>query len=217
MSDRTSRIEAEQWTASLSLVVNPVDGFTGDGPVRGSVVRLESADADPVTTRSGYRVFLDLPAGSVTVVVDGGDRYLDERRENVDVIDLSDPNTEVDPTDVATLPVETIELHPAPAYQFPSGATVLRGVVRDASENPVSGATVAIRDIDRAVETDETGEFVLFVDVQSNDDVTVEEDGAVMVDENVPMVDVNHPIYGPLSESIDVSEGALVSATLRYP
>lgn len=145
MSDRrTARTEVGTWITTLSLAVVLEDGFTNESPVRSPEVRLEGIDVEPVTTPSGYQVFLDLPADPVTVVVDGRNPFLDERREAVDVIDLSDPNADVDPADPESLPVETVVLRPAPSYRFPSGATVVRGVVRTASDEPVSDATVSI-------------------------------------------------------------------------
>lgn len=216
MSDRrTIRIEAGTWTTMLSLVVVLEDGFTGKSPVRGPQVYLEDVDAEPVTTPSGYQVFLDLLPDPVTVVVDGGDRFLDERREDVDVIDLSDTNTDVDPADPDSLPIETVVLRPAPAYRFPSGATMVRGVVRTASDEPVSDATVSIDKLDPIVETTTRGEFVLFVDPE-DDDVSIHADETVTIAGNLPTVDVSHPAHGTLSEPISLAEGDLATTKLRY-
>lgn len=212
---RPTRIETGTWTTSLSLVVALEDGFTGKSPVRGPEVRLEGVGTEPVTTPSGYQVFLDLPPDPATVVVDGGNRFLDERRENVDVIDLSDPNTDVDPTDPESLPVETVVLRPAPAYRFPSGATVVRGVVRTASDEPVSDAMVSIDGLDLAVETTAGGEFVLFVDIE-DDDVSVHVNETVTVAGDSPTVGISHPTHGKLSEPISLAEGDLVTTKLRY-
>lgn len=216
MSDhRTARIETGTWVTTLSLAVVLEDGFTNKSPVRGPEVRLESVDVEPVTTPSGYQVFLDLPADPVTVVVDGGNRFLDERREAVDVIDLSDPNVDVDPADPESLPVETVVLRPAPSYRFPRGATVVRGVVRSASDEPVSDATVSIDGLDPTVETTTRGEFVLFAD-PGDDDVSIHADETVTIAGNSPTVDVSHPAHGTLSELISLAEGDVATTKLRY-
>ena len=129
MSERDDAVAAGTTTTRLSLAVKLVDAFTGGRPAGTPRVSLADVDADPIEKPSGYRVFLDLDAGPVTVDVDGGEPYLDARREDVDAVDLSDPDTDLDPSDPDTLPVTTVELLPAPPYRFPAGATLVRGHV----------------------------------------------------------------------------------------
>jgi len=211
-------------TARLSLAVQPVDRYTGRSPRGGVEVGLEGVEATPVRNPSGYHVFLDLDPGEVTVVVDGGAAFLNRRVTGVTAIDPSDPATTVDPSDPDTLPLETIELGPAPAYRFPAGATLVRGIVSDPNEVPVSGASVSVVDGEPATTTNEDGEFVLFFDPVLASDVT-EVDGrsVVVVDGGPPEIAVSHSVHGDTSEVLAddgesiVAEGALTSVGVAYP
>lgn len=170
---------------TLAFAVSLVDGFTGDRPGDGVTVTLESADAEPVANPSGYHVFLDLGTDEVTLSVDGGDRYVDERRriviasdgdssESGDLVDRASdaPSlTEGVETSVVSDPSEPIEIEltPTPAYEFPRTATLVRGHAEDANGNPVTGASVRLREFDPEVETTDTGEFALYVPVSAED------------------------------------------------
>ena len=162
---------------TLGFAVRLTDGFTGDWP-DGATVEIDPADVEPVVNRSGYHLFLDVDADAVTLTVDGGDSYVDERRRvvlahdadgdgagNSDAeIDTDDVSGDV-PTHVVTDPAEPIEIEltPTPAYAFPSSTTTVRGHVEDDDGDPVAGATVALREFDPTVATTDDGEFALWV------------------------------------------------------
>ncbi len=233
MSDRSVAAEFGRQTARLSLAVRLVDRFTARTPRSDPRVRLEGRNATPVENPSGYHVFLDLDAGTGTLRVEGGTKYVDRRVTDVDVIDLSDPGTTVDPSDPDTLPLETVALAPSPAYRFPAGTTLVRGVVSGPSGDPLPNARLVVKDGDAVTRTeggpvtrtDGNGEFVLFFDPVTADDV-VEIDGRTVVelDGGAPTVDVTHPDHGTKTVSLEdddgdsvVEEGAVTARDIAYP
>lgn len=225
MSDPRAGASLGSVSAGLSLAVQPIDGYTGRGPVPGVEVSIEGRDASPVRTPSGYRVFLDVAPGTVALTLDGGARFLDERVTDVDVIDLSAPGTTVDPGDPDTLPLETVELVPAPAYGFPATETLVRGTVRDPSGEPLGGATVSIVDRPAATRTAGNGEFVLFFETITPADVT-EVDGraVVVVDGGPPELSIDHTDHGTTTATLSdaggdstVVEGTGTSVAIEFP
>ena len=175
----------------LSFAVRLTDRFTGDRP-EGATLSVDSVDVNPVTNPSGYHCFLDIEADAVVLAVDGGDRYVDERRRIVldadsDATgDSGGEGTASDdiPTHVVDDPSEPleIELSPTPAYAFPSSSTTVRGHVRDADGDPVAGATVSLREFDPVVETTDAGEFALWVPVSAEHVVRRDGRNVVAVD-----------------------------------
>jgi hypothetical protein len=213
----------------LAFAARLTDRFTGDRPAD-ATLSLDPVDADPVTNRSGYHVFLDLDAAAVTLTVDGGDRYVDERRRVVlDAGAADDTSAEEVPTHVVTDPADPLELalSPTPAYAFPSSATVVRGHVADTGGDPVAGAAVEFREFDPVVETTETGEFALWVPVSADHvvrrddrnvvavDTLASDGGAALADGDGtdPTLVVSHADHGETSESVEVTAG---SRTVHY-
>lgn len=208
MSDRRTTASLGSVSTTLSLAVQLVDRYTGRLPRGDPKVRVEEREVDPVRNPSGYHVFLDLDPGPVTVVVDGGQQYVDERITGVQAIDPTDPATSVDPSDPDTLPLERIALAPAPPYRFPATATLVRGTVVDPAGNRLPGATVSVANTDRNTRTDANGEFVLFFDPVTGEDVTAGDDGPVVqVNDAPPVVTVTHPDQGTTSETLEDSDG----------
>ncbi len=215
----------------LAFAARLTDRFTGDRPAD-ATLSLDPVDADPVTNRSGYHVFFDLDAAAVTLTVDGGDRYVDERRRVVldadaaDEADAGSDDTSAEevPTHVVTDPADPLELalSPTPAYAFPSSATVVRGHVADTGGDPVAGATVEFREFDPVVRTTETGEFALWVPVSADHvvrrgdrnvvavDTLASDGGATLADGDGtdPTLVVSHPHRGETSESVEVTAGS---------
>lgn len=208
MSDhRRNRIDlgrmGEQ-TTRLTVAVRVVDSFTGKVPSTDLTVTVGEFDVLPVRNPSGYYCFLDLPDNPITVTVNGGERYLD-------VTETVDPAAH-DP------PAVDIEVTPSPAYRFPPGATLIRGIIREggSDENsddngekpPIAGATVSLRHIDREAVTNENGEFVLFITNITDEDVVQTDDGrrVITVSGSDPVIEADHPDYGTVSESITVEE-----------
>jgi hypothetical protein len=208
-------------TAQLSLAVDLVDGFTGRAPVGNPAPGIEGLDVDPMHNPSGYHVFLDLEPGTVTLHVDGGTHYLDE---TVTDVEIPDPAT-VDASVPSTLPVETVELAPAPPYRFPAGATVIRGIVRNPGGDPLPGATVNVenRRQEMSTRTDANGEYVLFFDPVTRDDVATADGRTVVeVDGDPPRLVARHPVHGQAASRLAkagdsvVEEGTLTVADIDY-
>lgn len=156
-------------STGLSLAVRLTDAFSGGRPVGRPRVRIAERDSAPIRTPGGHWVFLDEPAGSVTLEVDAGDRYFDETREGVDVVSL--PDESVDPRDPSTLPVVDVELLPSPAYRFPAGLTRLRGRVEAADGTPIAGATLSVPGLAPETRSTDDGEFVLYFPDLGEEDV----------------------------------------------
>jgi len=242
MSDRRHYEPSDEPTTTLSLAVRLVDVYTGGQPTGTPRVRIDGVDATPVKTRSGYHVFLDLVPDTVTVAVDGGEQYLDTRRNDVPLYDPTDPDTDLDPSDPETLPVVELPLKPSPAYQFQAGATRLRGRVLGPNGDPVDGAevTLRVRDrsargtngsagndrtatdtedsslIERSTLTTASGEFVLCLGVADSPavaDATSKLEGP----DGEPTVEVVDATFGRLSTTVPVEEGALTVENFRYP
>lgn len=228
--------------ATLSFAVRLTDRFTGDRPT-GATLAVDPVAVDPVVNRSGYHVFLDVDADAVTLTVDGGDRYVDERRRVVldsdadpddatgtgDAGANGDEREDAPPTHVVTDPGDPLEIDlcPTPAYGFPSSTTTVRGHVEDADGDPVAGATVALEEFDPVVETTDTGEFALWVPVSAEHVVRREGRNVVVVDSLAsdggtaladgdgtdPTLVVSHPERGETTEPLEVAAG---SRTVHY-
>lgn len=68
-----------------------------------------------------------------------------------------------------------IVLKPKPSYPFPSGATLIRGMVQDSDGNPVSEAKVEVAGKKVSNRTTVKGEFVLYFKALTEDDIIIED------------------------------------------
>ena len=154
-------------TTSLSFAVELVDAYTGGRPSGSQTVALADQSVTAVENPSGYHLFLDLRADPVDVVVDGGDRYFDERVTVSHSGAAPDGSSAVEVTDRST-PVE-IDLTPTPAFQFSPGTTTIRGTVVDEAESAVPDAAVSLDGFAPTARTTAAGEFALLVPVTASD------------------------------------------------
>jgi hypothetical protein len=144
------------------MAVFLVDDYTGNQPIGGVKVFLEGQDLKSVKNPSGYYLFLDLPGTEYRVRVIS-DHYF---AETIPVI----------LADLATgQPVVDIKLKPKPSYPFPSGATLIRGMVYYPGDEPVNGALVEIKDKVFNNRTTKKGEFVLYF-IYLDDDSSITND-----------------------------------------
>ncbi|KAA9396521.1 carboxypeptidase regulatory-like domain-containing protein [Haloarcula sp. CBA1130] len=233
MSDPFEVAEFGRQTSRLSLAVRLVDRFTARTPQNPPRVRLEGRDDTPVETPSGYYVFLDLEAGTETLLVEGATDYVDSRVTGVEVIDLGDPDTTVEPTELDTLPLETVYLAPSPAYRFPNGTTLVRGTVSGPGGDPLPTARLRVQDGDTVTRTeggpvtrtDQNGEYVLFFDPVTAADVVDSSGRSVIeLDGDPPSVVVDHTVHGEKTISLEdddgdsiVEEGAVTVRDIGYP
>lgn len=186
MSDKPRKVKVGERASTLSLAVKLVDAVTGRRPAGNPRVRIEGSDAKPAQNLSGYHLFVDFEPvdDPVTVHVDTGERYQDQSRE----VDLSDrdPSRHVE-----------IELAPAVSYPFPAASTLVRGHVLNGDGAGVDGASLSVRSLDHSIETDATGEFVLFFggdgELEFVRDEGEEGGKRVKVDGSDPVIEIRKP------------------------
>jgi len=148
-------------TTRLSLAVALIDGYTGKQPIGYVKIFIKDQNLKAFKNRSGYYLFFNLPDGEYTVRSDS-EYYFDEE-------------TPVKSSDLDLLnPVVSIKLKPKPSYPFPSGATLIRGMVQDSDGNPVSEAKVEAVGKKVSNRTTVKGEFVLYFKALTEDDIIVE-------------------------------------------
>jgi hypothetical protein len=139
-----------EWrTTKLSLALRLIDDYTKEQSFGGINVSLNEKKYKPVKNPSGYYLFLDLPTETHTVHIKS-DFYFEENIE----VKLSDINP--------TKPENRIVLKPNPAYPFPNGATLIRGMVIDKAGNPLPNAAVQVTEKNLNTVTTNRGEFVLY-------------------------------------------------------
>jgi hypothetical protein len=182
-SNRTTEWEATERvgeiTTTLSFAVEVVDAFTGGRPTGTPTVSLADRRVTAVRNPSGFHLFVDLETDPVEVVVDGSDRYFDERLTVYHSSPAPDGASAVEVTDRST-PVE-IELTPTPAFQFSPGATTVRGTVVDDTGSAVPDAAVSLDGFAPTARTTTAGEFALVVPVTAAD-VVRDGDGTRVAD-----------------------------------
>jgi hypothetical protein len=208
----------EKRGTNLSFAVLLRDVFTGGRPDADVDVRIDSALADSAVNPSGFHVFLDVEAESVTLTVDGGDDYVDQ--EWTVVLSGSVPDT--GPVFEVSAPSDplVVELTPTPAYEFPDTTTVIRGHVEDADGTPIDDATVTLQEFDPVVETTTNGEFALFVPATADQVMRRDGRNVVVVDDGGddqvvtngghgtdPTLEVTHPSHDDAVEQLEVESG----------
>jgi hypothetical protein len=132
----------------VSLAAVLVDSYTNARAIGQVRVQLKELSQEGRLNPSGYFLFLNIPDDIYTLRVES-EHYLDEE------IVLSLPASPPEHLLV------TIFLQPRPSYPFPPGATLIRGLVRDAVDNPVANAHVEIVGRNIASYSMQNGEFVL--------------------------------------------------------
>ena len=124
MSDGKAILESD--VTRLSLAVYLQDGFSKVEPIGRADVQI-SGLKKPLRNPSSYYLFLDLPAGDYKLQA-RSDYYFDQ---------------DIGPIKIEAQGVKdplVISLLPGPSYPFPPGETLVRGILRDSNQNPVSSA-----------------------------------------------------------------------------
>jgi hypothetical protein len=159
----------ESTTVALSLAIYLVDEFTMQQPIGNLNVSVNGGKFVPVKNPSGYYLLFkpkvkpedDIENLQVNVK---SDYYFEENLE----VQLSS----LDPKE----PLKRIELKPNPSYPFPNGTTLIRGVVVEPpSDVAASSATVEIAEKGLQTKTSSKGEYVLYFQPLTQDDVVREE------------------------------------------
>jgi hypothetical protein len=200
----------------LTLAVMLVDSYTNARAIGRIRVLLKELLQEGRLNPSGYFLFLHIPDGIYTLRVEP-EHYLDA--EVVLSLPASPPE----------YPLVTISLHPRPSYPFPPGATLIRGLVHDAVDNPIAHARVRIVGRNIASYSMPNGEFVLpFGALREQDVIRVNRKTFVKGngDQNeltsppapptLITVRATHPSYGTVTTTTEVQEGTTAFVRLVY-
>lgn len=148
---------------TLSFAVKLIDDFTKKEPIGSIHVMIKETDKKAMKNTISYYFFTDLKAGTYTVRVDS-DMYFSEET-TVDISFFPDKKN----------PIIEIILIPIPAYPFSQTATLIRGVVRDATDKPVKGAKLRVIGKDMETISDEKGSFALYLSgIENEEEVSIE-------------------------------------------
>ncbi len=222
MKNKAEHFLVEQDLLQVSIGVFPIDHAAVKNYPLGEVkVHLEDKEVRVIKNSSGYFVLVNLPDGPYRVYVEA-EYYFSKDF----MLQLPPPAVPVAPVDEVELQVyqgvllALVTLHPKPTYPFLAGSSLIRGMVFDADENPVSGALVRV--IGKPVQnlTTNNGEFVLYFQNLSEEDIILI-DGKKFIlgngDENI-RIEADHPVFGTSPTIITrLEEGTTVSARIDYP
>jgi hypothetical protein len=147
----------ESLTKNLSLAINLVDNFTKEPPVGKISVALLDEKYKAVKNPSRYYLFLNLPAKEYTIQI-RSDFYVDQN--SLVKISPIDPEAGIDEK-IGQI-IKDVILEPTPAYPFPKGATLIRGMVLNHKEKPVPYAKVTMTEKGLSTLTTEKGEYVFY-------------------------------------------------------
>jgi hypothetical protein len=142
----------------LSLAVYLQDKFSRAGTVGRTEVQIQGLKKRPVQNPSLYYLFLDLPPGDYSLQV-RSDYYFDR---------------DVGPVTIGTQGLKdplVIELLPLPSYPFPPGETLVRGILKDSSQNPVPDARLSWNNGKVESMTTGIGEFVIYFTDLTEEDI----------------------------------------------
>lgn len=150
-------------TTKLSFAVKLTDDFTKKETIGSIRVKIKEVDKKVIKNPSGYYLFTDLKAGNYTVNIDS-DFYFPQEAF-VDIESFPDKKN----------PIIEIVLIPRPAYPFSPNATLIRGVVRDAGNEPIKVAQLKVIGRDMETISDENGSFVFyFSGIENEEEVSIE-------------------------------------------
>jgi hypothetical protein len=200
----------------VSLAVVLVDSYTNARAIGRVRVLLQELSQVGRLNPSGYFLFLNIPDGIYTLRVES-EHYLDAE------LGLSLPASPPEH------PLVTIFLQPQPAYPFPPGATLLRGLVHDAVDHPIANARVDIVGRHIVSYSLQNGEFVLpFGALREQDVIRVNRKTFVKGngDQNeltsppppptLITVRATHPSHGTVTTTTEVQEGTTAFVRLVY-
>lgn len=109
-------------------------------------------------------------------------------------------------------PLSLITLTPAPAYPFSRSETLVRGCVRDTGGRGIPGAAISVQGRDMRTRTTTKGEFVLcFTGLKKDDVETMEGKKLVKPKGNDPVLEIMHPDYTTITQSVTIEEGVVSS------
>ena len=191
------------------MAVSLVDNFTGEKPVGAVSVTLKGESYTAVKNLSGFYVFLNIPIKAYVVQV-RSDYYFD----NDFPATLTPPNPGDLFSDKLAKLKQVIPLDPRPAYPFPSGATLIRGIVNDQTGNPVPNAGVTVVERGLTASTTSRGEYVFYLKGLTGDDVNDRGFVETTTNSSTTTMTVRAQVGGDVASVVvdNVAEGASNSA-----
>ena len=191
------------------MAVSLVDNYTGEKPVVAVSVTLKGESYKGIKNPSGYYVFLNIPIKAYVVQV-RSDYYFDN--------DFPAALTPPAPGDLFSDRLkklkQVIPLDPNPAYPFPSGATLIRGIVNDQAGNPVASAAVTIVERGLTAQTTSKGEYVVYLKSLTGGDVNDKGFVETTTNSSTTTMTVRAQVGGDVASVVvdNVAEGASNSA-----
>lgn len=190
-------ILVEHALTRLSLAVSLVDDYS-DGQAIGEI-KLTMGGKEAIRNPGAYHLLLDFADGDYTLKAEA--RYYYEQE-----VDVTLP--------LPGEPVVVLTLKPTPDYPFPATATLVRGIVKDNAEKPVSGAIAKIIEKDLENQTSEMGEFVLYFKSLTAQDI-IRVNGKKYIKahggSHQLQLQVTHPDYKKKTVAVEVEEGKTTS------
>jgi len=181
------------------LVVKLTDRFTGGQPFGEVELFIKDSRINPIKNLSNFFVYTQLPEDEFTIIVE-------TQYYNHEEITLTPGAVaQLDPTD----PVIEVKLEPLPSYPFPSNATLIRGMVVDKENNAVPRAEVEIDGKEGEMHTTHRGEFVLFFNALTEDDIKMDGNKKVVTVKGKRKINLNvrHGKRKGSATLTDITEG----------
>jgi hypothetical protein len=149
---------------------------------------------------SGYHVFTDLTETSVTIRVENPNYAPREATVNIPALDPRNP-------------VIALTMKPNLLYPFQSGTTLVRGIVVDNTQHPISGAHVSVNGDTISNDSGQDGRFVLYWGPLDEDQISVVDHRRLVKAGNSTTIvlHVTHPSFQPT----DVTIGIVVEADVK--
>lgn len=146
------RVYPDQTIATkLSAAVSLIDDYTEKQAFGDVQVYIKGLNVEPVRNLGGYYLFFKLHGDDEEYIIRAAAGFYFEKEKAFKISELDSSN-----------PVVQLTLKPKPAYPFPSGSTLIRGMVKDRNKNPVPRARVEVTGKEVGNETTGRGEFVLY-------------------------------------------------------
>jgi hypothetical protein len=168
--DKKEYILLDQITIVPSIGFAVVNDFDSSAIYNASVIICGDRYKDKVAVRSpsGCFIFYKLIPDNYTFHIEA---------ENFNSFDITLPVKEYCDTPV------NVRMIPSPSYEFPIGATVIRGEIFNATDkSPISGVSVGLKYTGKSISTISStyGEFVLYMSKMSSS-ATIEANNAMYV------------------------------------
>jgi hypothetical protein len=191
----------EQRSTRVSFAVRLIDEFSTLPSLLGTTrVFIISSGETAIAKPNGYHVFTDLTETNVTVRVENAAYAPRQAVVNIAALDPRNP-------------VTALTMKPNVRYPFPAGTTLVRGIVVDNAQHPISGAHISVNGDAVSNDSEEDGRFVLYWGPLDEDHISVVDHRRLVKAGNSTTIvlHVTHPSFQPT----DVTIGIVVEADLK--